>query len=229
MCNLLHVDHARCAVLPREEVLRRSATLLQPVERSVEQRRAQLCELSGFMRHLNQPLARRANLEDQCTGRFWDSGFKLRALPDATRLMAAMTHVDLSLLRLRPSPSETCGITSIQSRIEQAYSPPGTRCTLPLLAFDTPRSQAPSGCIPCTFRDYLELLEWTGRKLRADQFGAGTARTPYLLQRLELDAEIWLLAMQTTLDTAHTATLPPRACSSRRTIRSKSSRHHSTR
>ena len=39
----------------------------------IEVRRQRLCDLSWFMKCLNEHIARRANLEDHCTGAFWDS------------------------------------------------------------------------------------------------------------------------------------------------------------
>ena len=39
-----------------------------------------LCDLSWFMKCLNEHIARRANLEDHCTGAFWD-GFLFPANP----------------------------------------------------------------------------------------------------------------------------------------------------
>ena len=38
----------------------------------IEVRRQRLCDLSWFMKCLNEHIARRANLEDHCTGAFWD-------------------------------------------------------------------------------------------------------------------------------------------------------------
>ena len=98
----------------------------EKVREMAETFRARLFDLSWYMRVLNESLARQANAEDGCTGRFWEGRFKSQALLDEQALLAAMAYVDLNPVRAGMAESlEASDYTSIQERLGCAPAPPG--------------------------------------------------------------------------------------------------------
>lgn len=91
--------------------------LSQDAER-LEICRERLADLSWFMRCLNEPIARRANREDECKGRFWEGRFQCQRLEDEGAILACMIYVDLNPVRAGIAESlEESDLTSAQDRI----------------------------------------------------------------------------------------------------------------
>ena len=210
---VLHVDRATAESWDETEVVRRWKMLftgnvlaerflqgeglskqeLAIVRERVCQWRERLVDISWFMRCMNEPIARQANAEDGCTGRFWEGRFKSQALLDEKALAACLAYVDLNPVRagLAESP-ETSDYTAAQRRIRQAVSGKGESQPNDLMPFvGNPRQDMPKG-LPFRLSDYLELLDWTGRSLRDDKRGAIPAELPPILERLQIDPKHWL-------------------------------------
>jgi REP element-mobilizing transposase RayT len=142
--------------------------------------RQRLADLSWYMRCLNEPIARMANKEDDCTGRFWEGRFTSQALLDERALLACMAYVDLNPIRagLAETPEQS-KFTSIQERIQQ----PENRT---LRAF-AEHSDDEVG-IPFGLTDYLKLVDWAGREIRHGKKGFISQHQPPILNRLGMDA-----------------------------------------
>jgi REP element-mobilizing transposase RayT len=221
---VLHIDQERGRRLTAEEVIERWTRLFsRPVllkrwaqglcseaERAVVNEmiadwRARLCDVSWYMRCLNENLARRANAEDQCKGRFWEGRFRSQALLDEAGLLTAMAYVDLNPVRAGiAAMPEDSDFTSIEARIKElaaahdsgsGSSDANGSLHVPLLKFRGAVVDS-EPTIPFHFSDYLELVDWTGRTIRSDKRGAIDPRLPPIMQRLNVDAAAWQEAMR---------------------------------
>jgi hypothetical protein len=191
----------------------RSGEALTPSEQStvsdiVNVWRSKLSSISWFMRCLNQPIARQANIEDQCTGKFWESRFISQALKTEEALLSCMAYVDLNPVRAgiaaRP---ETSSHTSIRERIQPEFSlqqavKDQAQCgdllefhasLKPLLPFESGILNKNQAGILFDFEEYLKLLDWTGRIIRNDKRGHIDSALPPILNRLQITPDQWHL------------------------------------
>ena len=127
---VVRVDAARAETWDTEEVVDRYGSLfpmaktayegLSPRDRKVQVAlwRERLSSLSWMMRSLNEWLARKANKEDGCKGRFWEGRFSSQPLLDEQALITCMAYVDLNPVRAGLSKTlEGAEYTSIRARL----------------------------------------------------------------------------------------------------------------
>lgn len=190
---------------PLTQRFARGETLISAEMQTIKERicvwRQRLINISWLFRILNESIARLANTEDGCSGRFWEGRFKSDALLDEAALMTCMAYVDLNPVRTKMAKSpETSAHTSIKRRCQQAQkaiqpNDPKQQDKALLAFVGNPRKDMPKG-LPFALSDYLELVDWTGRIIRKDKRGAIPSQLPPILERLSIEPKHWLYLSQ---------------------------------
>ncbi|MCQ4164929.1 transposase [Tahibacter harae] len=154
--------------------------------------RRRLSNLSWFMRCLAEPIARRANREDDCKGRFWEGRFKCQVLCDERAVLAAMAYVDLNPIRAGTVERlDESTHTSVHKRISTGGNSPETLTEpmRPVMGTPLPKLSLSAG-------EYLQILDWTGRVLAPGKPGKITAGAPVALARIEESSSRWTLRVR---------------------------------
>ncbi|HMO94460.1 MAG TPA: hypothetical protein PKD64_19935 [Pirellulaceae bacterium] len=97
--------------------------------------RSRLSDFSWFMRALSEPIARRANREEECTGAFWEGRFKAQRILDETALLACCMYVDLN--PIRAAMAETIEDSKFTSAYDRLKSVQGAKVESSAAAMQT--------------------------------------------------------------------------------------------
>jgi hypothetical protein len=186
--------------------------------KGLKDKRGRLSSISWFMRFLSERVAKEANKQDECTGRFWEGRFKAQVLLDDAAILACMQYVDLNPIRagIAKTP-ESSDFTSAQDRVVDLKTADevstadaqdhriehgdraGWLAPIPLQpkrqavrTKTTERRASNKGCLSLGLGDYLDLLDWTGRQIRTDKRGAMPKHLEPLFERLGISADLWV-------------------------------------
>ena len=164
-----------------DEELEQAVTALLDDPERLAVLRDRLGDLSWFMRCLNEPIARRANREDDCTGRFWQGRFCSKALP--RRPLGMGLH---GLRRPQPAARRHGG-GGRRSRTHFATAPVGRGCRGARASRRTsrtagvPRREGRERAAPGASarhdaaRSYRAHVEWAAGSLHDASVGKGRA------------------------------------------------------
>ena len=182
-------------------------------QKLVQEMRARLSSISWLMKCLCERIAKRCNEEDGVTGHFFEGRFSSKRILDEAGIIICGVYVDLNKVRAGiarlPEDSEfTSAFDRIQGRAarQKGASPEvASRFDgwLTPIQVEGDGQQYPAGqrasdkgVLSMSLDDYLELLDWTARELRAEQGGAIPGGLPAILERLGLQERAWLACIR---------------------------------
>lgn len=193
-----------------------SKPMLDAVKKVIDEWRLRLYSIEWLMRGVNETIARMANEEENCKGRFWEGRYKSQALLDEAAVLSCMAYVDLNPVRAQLADDlSSSDYTSIQQRIfdyvkankkrdpvvreriakQQEVAKDLELDDIPkasLKPFDGSSHTEIPTALPFTLEDYFDLVDTTGRVLREDKRGAISARSEKLLLRLNINPDEWI-------------------------------------
>jgi len=192
-----------------EPIEKQIESLVQDQEK-IERIRRRLGNISWFMSALCEYIARRANGEDGCDGRFFSGRFSCREVTSQGALLICGVYVDLNQIRAgeaaTPETSRHCSVWfRLQSRADKrtrsSLSKEADRWLAPLtlqpdqLGDITSKGSfraSDKGLLDMSLDDYLRLLDWCGRQVRTGKRGAIPAHLAPILERLEIEPDAFV-------------------------------------
>lgn len=156
--------------------------------------RKALTDISWFMRCTKEPLARMANREDGCKGRFWEGRFHSQALLDTRALVACMTYVDLNPMRANMGEyPESDPFTSLHERAEALSRNGNLQHPLHpgIVDIDADDKGSVNTPFPVNTLDYMELVDLAARQERPHKRGSLEKLAKPVLERLGISKSSW--------------------------------------
>ncbi len=159
--------------------------------------RSLLTDLSRFMAEVNQFIARKANIEVDRKGRFWEARFHSQAILDTAALLRTLVYVDLNPIRAKQSTSALQSKhTSIRRRLStdnHGLMPFKKRVTAatPLTSADF-TADWKSSVLPISGADYQRLLDWTARCVKTTEIPESDGATEPLVLLLGYSGRQWM-------------------------------------
>ena len=171
--------------------------------------RVRLYDISWYMKNLNEYIAREANKEDNCTGKYWEGRYRSQALLDETALLSCMAYVDLNPIRAGIAKHlQDSDFTSIQERLAHFKAQQQAEKTQTKKHPDAKQqhTQPPklkpfgsnhqTGTLPFNLLDYMELVDWSGRHIHPNKKGYISKDIPKVLITLNIEEAVWLDKVQ---------------------------------
>lgn len=177
----------------------------------VAERRRRLADLSWFMKSLKEPISRRANSEDKCSGTFWEGRYRSIAILDEASLLATCAYIDLNPVAAGVAATpETSAHTSLKARVDHCAAQ-GLLETLqsssrsasvvnverghwlfPIEDRRDPQGQGLAGMLRgISLSGYLQLVDWSSRLIRPGKASLSNV-VPDILTRLQVTPESWI-------------------------------------
>jgi hypothetical protein len=173
--------------------------------------RRRLSSISWFMGTLCENIARRANREDGCTGRFFESRFGCRECTDVNGILLCGIYVDLNVYRAgevddplgSPHTSVYQRLQAQGQRKQAAHRPDGWLGELTLRperkgdealadGSRTGRRASDLGLLPISLASYVQLLQWTAHQLTSGQRETIPADLVTVLDHFDVQQDHWL-------------------------------------
>ena len=167
----------------RKKIPEKAINALLGDKKRIAELRKRLSSISWFVRLMCQTVARQCNLEDECTGRFFEERFKLSKLETNEDVLACMAYVDLNPIRAGLSdtlddanaqvsigerlrglddhgvePSSWLAPLEMQEEVNKQSVEVTNRLSLDEVQRRRAELSRSMGCIPMTLDDYSNLL-----------------------------------------------------------------------